>query len=208
MPLVVPASPRGQLAFVSLMFPGGLELDAVFEDHGAHIFLVSSWTSLMCGRKGKRQRHSHIRRPWLPQSTFLPNTDPGRAQVPRHIRPLADLLAVIARLLARRQLHNEPSLHTAWTIQQLVCAEYLRTYNSHASSLDRGLRAAPFSWVNSNSRITGTLRLRHPSCSLTVRSSLLRSRPSLHCELQSQSSRSVRLISVAFWVCLALIGTR
>ena len=39
-------------------------------------------------------------------------------------RPLADLLTAIARLLARRQPHNAPLLHTAWTIQQIVTEEY------------------------------------------------------------------------------------
>ena len=39
-------------------------------------------------------------------------------------RPLAGLLTAIARLLARRQPHNAPSLHTAWTIQPTVTEEY------------------------------------------------------------------------------------
>ena len=30
----------------------------------------------------------------------------------------------MARLLARRQPHNAPSLHTAWTIQQIVAEDY------------------------------------------------------------------------------------
>ena len=38
--------------------------------------------------------------------------------------PLADLLTAIARLLARGQSHNASSLHTGWTIQQIVTEEY------------------------------------------------------------------------------------
>ena len=35
-------------------------------------------------------------------------------------RPLADLLTAIAALLARRQPHNAPLLHSAWTIREVV----------------------------------------------------------------------------------------
>ena len=53
---------------------------------------------------------------------FFKKTDPVWASEPRYPRPLAELLAAIAELLARRQLHNAPTLHTAWTIQQLTRA--------------------------------------------------------------------------------------
>ena len=39
-------------------------------------------------------------------------------------RPLAGLLAAIARLFARRHPDPAPSLHTGWTIQQIVTEEY------------------------------------------------------------------------------------
>ena len=86
---------------------------AALPPRGAH------FPSLMFGLTGKTTT--------FPSSTFSPLdttvyisiiTDPGRAQVPRHTRPLAELLAAIARLLDKRQLHNAPSLHIAWTIQQ------------------------------------------------------------------------------------------
>ena len=38
-------------------------------------------------------------------------------------RPLADLLTAIAALLARRQLHNAPLLHSAWTMQEVATEE-------------------------------------------------------------------------------------
>ena len=50
--------------------------------------------------------------------------DPGWACEPRYTWPLSDLLAAIAGLFARRQPHNAPTLHTAWTIQQLTRAEF------------------------------------------------------------------------------------
>ena len=71
---------------------------------------------------------------------------------------LVSLLAAIARLLATRQPHNAPTLHTAWTILQVT-------------------RAAPAAWIeifesrmslweknnNSNFRTTRTFLLRHQS---------------------------------------------
>ena len=67
-------------------------------------------------------------------------------------------------------------------------------------------------WVNnSNSRTLRTSRLRHQTCSLTGASHCrgLRSRPSLQCEFQGQSTWSLAwFISVAFWVCLELVGAR
>ena len=39
-------------------------------------------------------------------------------------RPVIDLLTASARLLARRQLHDTPSLHTTGRILQIVTAEY------------------------------------------------------------------------------------
>ena len=39
-------------------------------------------------------------------------------------RPLADLLGAIAGLHARREPHNAPLLHTAWTNQRIVTEEY------------------------------------------------------------------------------------
>ena len=51
--------------------------------------------------------------PWLPQSVVSLKTDPEWAHEPRYSRPLPELLAAIAGLLARRQPHNAPTLHTA-----------------------------------------------------------------------------------------------
>ena len=98
-------------------------------------------------------------------------------------RSLADLLAAIARILARGQLHNAPSLHTAWRVQQFK----LQTFTSWKSSttslqLPRqqpGSRSSNGAFLsgknnNSNSRFLRTSRLRHQQCSLTVRISLQR----------------------------------
>ena len=75
---------------------------------------------------------------------LLVKMNPARApDPPQPVRPVADLPTVIARLLARRQPHNAPPLHAAWTIQQIVSEEVshpgstqLRAWNIHASSLD------------------------------------------------------------------------
>ena len=53
--------------------------------------------------------------------------DPGPYQVPdprQPARPLADLLTAIAALLARRQSHNAPLLHSVRTIQEVLTEEY------------------------------------------------------------------------------------
>ena len=77
-------------------------------------------------------------------------TDPGRAHQPRYPRALPELLAAIAELLARRQPHNSPTLHTAWTILQVTRAafhilERVRACNSYACGLDRNLRTSSIS---------------------------------------------------------------
>ena len=117
-----------------------------------------------------------------------------------------------------RHTYNAPSLHTGWTIQQIVTAEY------HIPEvLNHDLTTpTPAAWIevsnaafvlgktnNSSSRFTHTFRVRHPSCSLTVRISL--QRPTfgtilLHRTRASQVGASLWFISVAFWVCLELLG--
>ena len=87
-------------------------------------FLFGSWTSLMCGLKDKTTTFtSSTCSSWMPQFTSLSKRMPGGL---RFHGTLAHLLIcqAIARLLARRQLHNAPSLHTARSIQQNVSAEY------------------------------------------------------------------------------------
>ena len=126
--------------------------------------------------------------------------DPARAQVPRHACPQADLLTTIARLLARRQLHNAPSLHTGWTIQQLATDEYriLEVLNYELTT------PTPTAWIEVLERrlslgqelqLPAAISPAHPACA-TRRACTqcashcrgLHSGPSLYSELQTLSS--------------------
>ena len=96
-------------------------------------------------------------------------------------RPLADLLTAIAALLARRQHHNAPFLHPAWTIQHPGVSQP-RAWHLHASSFDLSLQTAP--GVSSS---LGSLNARSfhwfpPSCLLGVLKILLT------CTFQSRHS--------------------
>ena len=76
-------------------------------------------------RKGS-QRHPPI---WLPQSTSRLNWTQRRLQIHFNsqssaTRSTIGRLADGNRQTPRHQLHNAPSLHTAWTIQQIVTEEY------------------------------------------------------------------------------------
>ena len=57
---------------------------------------------------------------WLPVYILVEMNPAPTPDLQQPARPLAYLLKVIARLLARRQ----PSLHSAWTIQQIVTEEH------------------------------------------------------------------------------------
>ena len=91
--------------------------------------------------------------------------NPAPAQGPQHARPLADLLAAIARLLSKRQPDCEPSLHTRWTIQNIVTEEYriLEVLNYELVTQLQQLGS------RSNSRDACSFRWYLPACSLTVR---------------------------------------
>ena len=105
-------------------------------------------------------------------------TDPGWAQEPRYTRQLPDLLAAIAGLLARPQLHNAPTMHPAWTIEHSTRAEF-RILEVLKYELATPTPAAwieiferrPSLWEEQHSdcRITRTFRLRHHSYSRSVR---------------------------------------
>ena len=101
--------------------------------------------SLMFGLTGKTTT--------FPSSTFSPLdttvyisiiTDPGRAQVPRHTRPLAELLAAIARLLATAPAPQRTvAAHCVDnSTKKFQCevphlgSPQLRAHHSHASSLE------------------------------------------------------------------------
>ena len=57
--------------------------------------------------------------------------------------PIPELLAATAQLLARRQPHNAPTLHTAWTIQQVARAEFhLEILNSELAT------PTPAAWID------------------------------------------------------------
>ena len=73
-------------------------------------------------------------------------------------RPLADLLTAIAAL-ARRQPHNAPLLHSAWTNQEMVTEEYciLGQLRGWHASLDPSLQAAsPFGVSSLSCLIAGS----------------------------------------------------
>ena len=161
------------------MFPGDLELDALFKDHGMSCTVIEDLLTLewvdyqrctlgqlpLSGirtfhrRKCVRFLQDLVAAAVLPPRSadfplqlldfahawsdrrdndihifnvlslaaavsFFIKADPGWAQEPRYTRPLPDLLAAIAGLLARRQLHNAPTMHSAWTIQQITRAEF------------------------------------------------------------------------------------
>ena len=76
-----------------------------------------------------RQRHSNLRRP--PLGCRCLSISHGI------------LLAAIGELPTRRQPHNAPTLHTAWTIQQVTRAEFhiLEILNCELATL------APAAWV-------------------------------------------------------------
>ena len=107
-------------------------------------------------------------------------TDPGRAQVPRHSRPLDVLQATPCQTPAP----HAPSLQTAWTSPQnfKVRSTTSRKFSTASSQHPRqqpGSRSSNGAFLfgknnNSSRRIARTFRLRHPSCSLTVRISLQR----------------------------------
>ena len=94
--------------------------------HTVQVSPFSSWTSPMRAWCERRHNGIHIFDvlPLAAAVYIIIKPVPRRTQIPRHTRPLADLLAAIAGLLAWRQLHNAPSLHTAWTIQQITRAEF------------------------------------------------------------------------------------
>ena len=134
-------------------------------------------------------------------------TDPGRARVPRYTRPLAVLLAAIARLLARRQPCTVAT-HCVDNSANCECgvprpSPQLPPTPAARSSNGAFLFGKDGKDNHSSSRITSTLSLRHPLCSMTVRISL--QWPSLHCEVQRQSSRSLRLVHLR--VLLSMSGT-
>ena len=104
---------------------------------------------------------------WLPQSTLISKRTPGGLR----------FHGTLAHLLIRSR-QSQDSAHCVDTSANCKCGVHhlgsleLRAHNSHASSLDRGLRTAPFSVGRTSP--TAAFRLRHPSCSLTVRISLQR----------------------------------
>ena len=124
-------------------------------------------------------------------------TDPGRAQVPRHTGPLADLLAAIAGLLARRQRHNAP-------IQQITRAEFhiLGGLNNELAT------PTPVAWTKIFER--RQLLWGEQPYSLTVRipETYLQNHSFSTNSRASQFGASAWFISVAFWVCLELVGAR
>ena len=109
-----------------------------------------SWTSSMCGLKGETTTFTRSTfPPLLPQSVFPSNRIPVGTATSVH----SPLPAAIAGLLARRQPHNAPTLHSAWTSLQLP----------RQQPGSRSSKGAVLSWKNnnSNSRITRTVPLRH-----------------------------------------------
>ena len=111
---------QNALTSCMMLLPPPLSLTSV------RAFLVSSWPSPTGGLKCKTVCNVHIF-DVLHLATAVHifiKTDSAWAQIPQHDRPLPDLWATIARLLARRQPHSAPSLHTAWTIQQIVTEDF------------------------------------------------------------------------------------
>ena len=71
------------------------------------------------------QRHRHVRHPPLDNCRLhVIKLDPGCVHLSRHPRALTDLLVTIAELLIRSQPRYVPTLHTAWTIQQVTREEF------------------------------------------------------------------------------------
>ena len=123
--------------------------------------------------------------------------DPARAQVPRPTRPLADLLATIARLLARRQTHNAPLLHTRWTFSKLLLRS-IASWKSSTASVQLLRQQHGSTSSNSGSFGGNSNSISRVTRTFTATSQLARSRracycsgvlsgPSLYRELQTQS---------------------
>ena len=142
-------------------------------------------------------------------------TDPVWAYQPRYLRPLPELLAAIAELLAWRQPHNAPTLHKAWTIRQDTRAEFhiLKVLNYElatptlAAWIDIFRRCLSL-WEEQQLLLPQHPNLPEapPNC-LTVLISLqkLMSKPNSFGanSKASQTGTSAWFISVAFWVCLS-----
>ena len=96
------------------------------------ISLFNFWNGPMRGLKGETMTSTSSFFPWLPQSLFFIKTDPWWAQQSRYTRPLPELLAAVAGLLARREPHNAPTLHATSTVHSDVA--YLSGWNNNTCS--------------------------------------------------------------------------
>ena len=134
---------------------------------------------------------------------ILVKMDPAPAQGPQQTaRPTADLFAAIARLFARRQPDSAPSLHTGWTIQQIVTEEYriLEVPNYELAT------HTPAAWTDvceqRQVETPAPFRWYLPTCLLTVCTLLLKRTfgtsplPWIHV------GASVWFLSAASWICL------
>ena len=139
----------------------------------------------------------------------------------RYPRPLPELLAAIAELLAMRQPHNAPTLHTALTIQQVTRAEFrvLEVLNCELAT------PTPADWIDIFGRRLSLweeqqlLLSQHPNLPAappTVLVDFAHLIAEAHVQAYpfganfraSQVGGSAWSISVAFWVCLSLTAAR
>ena len=220
-PAQLPLSSRGSTgrsAFTSCK----TSLPLLFSRFTVQISLFSTWTLAHVWSE-RRDNDIHIFDvlPLAAAVCIFIKMDPARAQVPRHTRPLADLPATIARLLARRQPHNAPSLHTGWTIQQILTVEchILEVLNYELTT------PTPAAWIEVLERRhflwqvqqlqqpyrphipRGPLSVLADSARLIAKAHI-RDHPFTANSRASQVGASAWFISVAIWVCLALIGVR
>ena len=117
-------------------------------------------------------------------------------------RPLADLFTAIAALLAKRQPHNAPLLHPAWTTQEVVTEEYRWGQSTTSLAPTRQQLGSKSSSSASPCGVSSS-----PSC-LSARSfhwflptwsATVDSRP-------SHVGGSAWFLSCAFWICLQMAG--
>ena len=182
-------------------------------------FPVNFWTLLIRGlQRVDNDIHVFDILPLAAAVCRLIETDPGWASEPRYPRPLPELLAAIAGLLARRQPHNAPKLRTAWTIQQVTRAEFhiLEVLNYELGTL------TPAAWIDIFGRRLSLweqqqlLLPQQPNlpaaptvlvdCAHLIAEGHVQAYSFCANSRASQVGASAWFISVAFWVCLSLIA--
>ena len=147
--------------------------------------------------------------------------DTASLQQPQALRALSALLTAIAELLASVSTHNAPTLHTAWTIQQVTRAEFQML---DVPGYDLAT-PTPAAWVEIFGRRLSLLEEeqlllpQHPDllaappavlvgCARFVAETHVRNHPFSATFMASQVGASAWFISTVLWVCLDFVARR